>query len=82
MLVYCSREQLIAFIEEEIQVWKELHPIHNPNAYEFDPTQTDPKTLEQLGYFENPEGWVASIRVAKLYNLLDEISNAPIAAKQ
>jgi hypothetical protein len=82
MLIYCSKEQLTKFIQEEIRVWKELHPIQNLNAYEFDPAETDPKVLEQVGYFNNPEGWVAAIRVAKLYKLLEEIENSPPVTKQ
>lgn len=82
MIVYCSKEELIKFIRSEIKAWEKIGGGPNLDAYEFDPKETDPKVLHELGYYDNVDAWVAGARLKALSEFLAEVEKWPMATKQ
>lgn len=70
MLIIVSKEKLVSLLEEESRSWLLMSP--NPEAFDFDPTETDPKLLEEKGYYANREAWIANARLGKIREYLQE----------
>lgn len=81
MLIYYSQDALIKFIEAEIKAWEKIGGGPNLNAFEFDPKETDPKILHDLGYYDNLDSWVAGARIKALTELLISVKEATSPAK-
>ncbi len=77
MLIYYKKEELIKFIKAELKAWEKVGGGPNLSAFAFDPKVTDPKQLEELGYFQNRDSWVAGVRIKELTQLLEEVEQIP-----
>lgn len=77
MLVIVDKEELEKLLKDEIECWRAVGGILNPHAYEFDPLNTDPKKLEELGYYTDRESWIASARVNTLERFLKDLDSHP-----
>lgn len=82
MLIYYKKEQLVELIKTEIKAWEKVGGGPNLSAFAFDPKTTDPKQLEELGYFQNRDSWVAGVRIKELTELLSEVEQIPEIAKR
>lgn len=82
MIIYFSQDDLIKFIRAEIRAWESVGGGPNLNAFEFDPKQTDPKLLHELGYYNNVDSWIAGARIKALNELLLEVQQAPTPIKK
>jgi len=82
MIIYFSQDDLIKFIRAEIRAWENVGGGPNINAFEFDPKQMDPKTLHELGYYDNIDSWVAGARIKALNDLLKQVQQAPTPIKK
>lgn len=82
MIIYFSQDDLVKFIQAEIRAWEGVGGGPNINAFEFDPKQTDPKTLHELGYYDNVDSWVAGARIKALNDLLQQVQQAPTPIKK
>lgn len=82
MIIYYSQEDLVKFIKAEIRAWETIGGGPNLNAFEFDPKQTDPKTLHELGYYDNPDSWIAGARIKALNELLLQVQQASSPIKK
>lgn len=78
MLVVTSKDGLILLLEEEIKCWESVSGGPNLNAFHFDPKETDPKLLKQLGYYEDRESWIAGMRIKRLREYIDDLEKLPI----
>lgn len=77
MLVLISKEKLQAFLQEDIKCWEHVGGGPNINAFDFNPVEVDPKVLEELGYFDNRDSWIAGARIKCIREYLDELSALP-----
>lgn len=77
MLVTVSRDKLIALLKQEIKAWESVGGGPNPNAFSFDPKETDPKVLRELGYYDNREAWIAGARIKDLAEYMTELEGLP-----
>ncbi len=82
MIIYYSQEELVAFIRAEIRAWEAIGGGPNINAFEFDPKQTDPKLLHELGYYDSIDSWVAGARIKALNELLIQVQQASSPIKK
>ncbi len=82
MIIYYSQEELVAFIRAEIRAWEAIGGGPNISAFEFDPKQTDPKLLHELGYYDNIDSWVAGARIKALNELLIQVQQASSPIKK
>lgn len=82
MLIYYSREDLVDFIKAELKAWESVGGGPNINAFEFDPKETDPKLLHELGYYDNIDSWIAGARIKALTELMDKVVNAATPIKK
>ena len=82
MIIYYSQDDLVKFIRAEIRAWEAVGGGPNLNAFEFDPKQTDPKTLHELGYYDNIDSWVAGARIKALNELLKSVLEATTPIKK
>ena len=82
MVIYYSQDELVKFIRAEIRAWEKIGGGPNINAFEFDPKSTDPKKLEELGYYSNPDSWIAGARIKALNLMMEQVVNAPIPTKK
>jgi hypothetical protein len=82
MIIYYSQEELLKFIQAEIRAWESIGGGPNINAFEFDPKSTDPKTLHELGYYSNPDSWIAGARIKALNELMTQVRNAATPIKK
>lgn len=81
MIIYYSQEELVKFIKAEIRAWEAVGGGPNVYAFEFDPKETDPKKLQELGYYDNPDAWVAGARIKALQELLQNVLQAATPVK-
>jgi hypothetical protein len=72
MLIVISKEQLAVILEEEIKCWESVSGGPNLNAFSFDPKETDPKVLKELGYYTNRESWIAGAIFCIIYEGLGD----------
>lgn len=77
MLVVISRDKLEVLLHEEIKCWESVGGGPNINAFTFDPKETDPKLLKELGYYENRDSWTAGMRIKELRAYIDELEQLP-----
>ncbi len=77
MIIQFSKERLLKFIEWEIKAWENIGGGPNMDAYYFDVSTANYQQLEEDGYFENTDAWIAGVRIQALYELIQEIQNAP-----
>lgn len=77
MLVLVSKEDIQVLLEQEIKCWESVGGGPNHNAFSFDPKETDPQLLKELGYYENRESWIAGARIKELRAYLNELSEQP-----
>lgn len=77
MLVVISKEKLKLLLEEEIKCWESVAGGPNLNAFSFDPKNTDPQLLKDLGYWENREAWLAGARIKDIIAYLQELEELP-----
>lgn len=77
MLVVISKERLQVLLQDEIKCWENVSGGPNINAFTFDPKETDPKLLEELGYYENREAWIAGARIKELRAYIEELQQLP-----
>lgn len=82
MVIYVRKEELLNFLKAEIKAWENVGGGPNLQAYEFDRETTDPEKLKQLGYYDNPEAWIAGLRISALNKFLEEIDQAPVAGNK
>lgn len=82
MVIYYSQDDLTKFIQAEIRAWEKIGGGPNLNAFEFDPKDTDPKILHELGYYDNIDSWVAGARIKALTELLQSVQNAQSVIKK
>ena len=75
MLIRVSKEALIGFLLEEVKAWEKVGGGPNLNAFEFNPDTIDKAELEQLGFYDNRESWLAGIRIKKIYEYINEIKD-------
>ena len=78
MLVVLSRDGLRLLLEEELKCWECVSGGPNLNAFDFDPKDTDPKLLKELGYYEDRESWIAGVRIKRLREYLEDLEKLPI----
>ena len=79
MIIYTKKEELINLLLDEIRAWEHVGGGPNLHAFEFKRDEIDPRELERLGYYNNPESWISGIRIAALHKFLQEVQEAPIA---
>ncbi len=77
MLIVISKEQLAVILEEEIKCWESVSGGPNLNAFSFDPKETDPKVLKELGYYNDRESWIAGARIKRLREYIEELNKLP-----
>lgn len=77
MLVTLSKDKLLNLLNQEIKAWESVGGGPNLNAFSFDPKQTDPKLLRELGYYDNRESWIAGARIRELREYITDIENLP-----
>jgi hypothetical protein len=77
MLVVTSKDGLIILLEEEIKCWESVSGGPNLNAFSFDPKETDPKVLKELGYYNDRESWIAGARIKRLREYIEELNKLP-----
>ena len=77
MLVVTSKDGLIILLEEEIKCWESVSGGPNLNAFSFDPKETDPKVLKELGYYNDRESWIAGARIKRLREYIEELNRLP-----
>ena len=77
MIILTSKEKLQAFLEEEIKCWESVGGGPNLNAFSFDPKNTDPAVLRELGYYDNRDSWIAGARIKQLVELINELESLP-----
>jgi hypothetical protein len=77
MLVLFSKEKLQQFLQEEIKCWESVGGGPNLNAFSFDPKNTDPAVLRELGYYDNRDSWIAGARIKQLVELINELESLP-----
>ena len=77
MLVVTSKDGLIILLEEEIKCWESIGSGPNLNAFSFNPEETDPKVLKELGYYSDRESWIAGARIKRLREYIDELNRLP-----
>lgn len=76
MLVVINKEELLEFLQKDLQSWESIGGGPNFSAFEFNPKKTSPEELQKLGYYENRDAWVAGVQVTKLQQYIDQIQNA------
>ena len=76
MIIYYSQDELLKFINDEIKAWEKIGGGPNLNAFMFNPKETDPKILHELGYYDNVDAWVAGARIKALRELQAEVQQA------
>jgi hypothetical protein len=77
MIIQFSKERLLKFLEWEIKAWENIGGGPNLDAYHFDVSTADYEKLENDGYFDNIDAWIAGVRIQALRQLILEIQNAP-----
>ncbi len=77
MIIQFSKERLLKFIDWEIKAWDNIGGGPNMEAYHFDVSTADHQKLEDDGYYDNIDAWIAGVRIQALRQLADEIRNAP-----
>lgn len=77
MLVLISKEKLQALLQEDIKCWESVGGGPNINAFDFNPKEIDPKILDELGYYDNRESWIAGARIKIIREYLDELAAMP-----
>lgn len=77
MLVVISKEQYVALLQDEIKSWECVGGGPNLDAFDFDPRETDPRLLMDLGYYDNREAWIAGVRIKELRRCIDELNALP-----
>lgn len=77
MLVTLSKDKLLHLLNQEIKAWESVGGGPNLNAFSFDPKQTDPKLLRELGYYDNREAWIAGTRIRELREYITDLENLP-----
>jgi len=77
MLVVIVKERLQAMIEDEIKCWGNVSGGPNLDAFDFNPRETDPKLLEELGYYADKQAWIAGVRIKFLKDYLAEVQALP-----
>lgn len=73
MYVSVPKDKLKTFLSEELTCWSVIGGGPNPDAYEFDPSTTDPQVLKQLGYYHNRESWIAGVRSKVIEQFLEDL---------
>lgn len=76
MLIVVNKEELLEFLQKDLKSWESIGGGPNFSAFEFNPKKTSPQELEELGYYENRDAWVAGVQVNKLQQYIDQIQNA------
>jgi len=82
MIVLASKDNILEFLLTEVRCWEKVGGGPNLDAFDFDPEQTDPKLLEELGYYHNKEAWLAGIRIKALWDFIREIESLPPYVKK
>jgi hypothetical protein len=78
MLVVISKEELHALLTSDIRCWEAVSGGPNLNAFDFDPKETDPQLLKELGYYDNRESWIAGAQIKRIRSYIDELDALPM----
>lgn len=78
MDVVVNKKDLIKLLVDEIHAWESVGGGLNINAFTHDANTTDPKLLQELGYYDNKDSWIAGARVKLLRTYLDQIKNRTV----
>ena len=74
MLVIISRDRLERLLQQQIKHWEGVGDGPNLNAFSFNPKETDPEKLKELGYYDNKESWNSGVYIKALVEYLKELS--------
>lgn len=73
MIISVSKEELTGLILKEIKAWESVGGGPNHQAFDFDPKDVDATVLDNLGYYNNREAWIAGVRIKHLNTYLMKI---------
>jgi hypothetical protein len=77
MIILFSKEKLISFLEWEKKAWENIGGGANPDAYYFDVSTMDHAKLEEDGYYDNIDAWIAGVQLKAIDELIAEVNSAP-----
>ena len=77
MIILFSKEKLISFLEWEKKAWENIGGGANSNAYYFDVSTMDHAKLEEDGYYDNIDAWIAGVQIKAIDELITEVNSAP-----
>ena len=77
MLVVLSKERLQHLLYDEIGCWETVGGGPNLDAFSFNPEETDPKILKELGYYDNRESWLSGARIKDLTEYIKYLDTLP-----
>jgi hypothetical protein len=78
MLVVVSKEDTIAFLERQIEMWRGVCPKPNFRAFEFDPKTVNPEVLAEAGYYDDRVSWIAGVAMVALGDQIKTIKESQV----
>lgn len=75
MIISISKEELVSLLLRDIKAWESVGGGPNLQAFEFDPKTVDIDLLEQYGFYQNREAWIAGVQIKKLTQYIQELDN-------
>tara|TARA_R110000868_G_scaffold92791_9_gene257394 strand:+ start:1480 stop:1734 length:255 start_codon:yes stop_codon:yes gene_type:complete len=82
MVILVKYEELKELLDTSVEAWMEVGGGPNMDAFEFDPNLVDLALLDNKGYYDNRDAWIAGVQIKKLVKYINENLEDPIRASQ